>query len=408
MFESLQAPGHDDHRPGSSYVVVSSFNYCSCPSMSLRGVFHDEKYFLDLAELPFRGLGSYISAFQYEPLDQSKGQIRLFRMDIPHDNVPVDLSGSLETFSLDSCPEFHAVSYEWGPDNWVSHIKLNSSTKTIRANLFSYLWHYREHSKSIMPHHVYLWIDQICINQTSIAERNHQVQLMSRVYRQASSVISWLGCGDICWEELHRESYWNRLCVQQENYLAKHVELMRGITILPASEFVKASPQPPACLTLPEPREVHKPPKYLSLVAAITTFSCHECVDPKDKIYGLLGMVCPEHQIEVDYSLPTLKIFYTALAKVLERDHEAPRDRELQYQYLFETLAARMGLIEDESEMRDPKDYLLARLNDRQLANLAAIYQIKDQPAVERRRAITTLDYWEVSNHSLRFHKYQI
>lgn len=41
-----------------------------------------------------------------------------------------------------------------------------------------------------------LWIDSICINQEDAAERGNQVQIMDRIYRNASIVIAWLGEGD--------------------------------------------------------------------------------------------------------------------------------------------------------------------------------------------------------------------
>lgn len=41
-----------------------------------------------------------------------------------------------------------------------------------------------------------LWIDAICIDQKDASERNHQVQMMSRVYTRAKQVCIWLGDGD--------------------------------------------------------------------------------------------------------------------------------------------------------------------------------------------------------------------
>jgi hypothetical protein len=43
-----------------------------------------------------------------------------------------------------------------------------------------------------------LWIDAIGIHQSNIQERNHQVQVMTQIYREASQVVIWLGvwsCG---------------------------------------------------------------------------------------------------------------------------------------------------------------------------------------------------------------------
>lgn len=38
-----------------------------------------------------------------------------------------------------------------------------------------------------------LWIDAICINQSSMEERGHQVQLMGDVYSKAQRTWIWLG-----------------------------------------------------------------------------------------------------------------------------------------------------------------------------------------------------------------------
>ncbi|KAF2825343.1 HET-domain-containing protein [Ophiobolus disseminans] len=40
---------------------------------------------------------------------------------------------------------------------------------------------------------VSLWIDALCIDQSNIAERNHQVQQMEWIYSNAFRVISWMG-----------------------------------------------------------------------------------------------------------------------------------------------------------------------------------------------------------------------
>jgi hypothetical protein len=41
--------------------------------------------------------------------------------------------------------------------------------------------------------HQYLWVDQICINQANCEEKNSQVQLMSKIYSSAETVLVWLG-----------------------------------------------------------------------------------------------------------------------------------------------------------------------------------------------------------------------
>jgi hypothetical protein len=39
----------------------------------------------------------------------------------------------------------------------------------------------------------WFWIDAICIDQSNIGERNHQVQLMRSIYSGAVEVLTWLG-----------------------------------------------------------------------------------------------------------------------------------------------------------------------------------------------------------------------
>ncbi|EEU42364.1 uncharacterized protein NECHADRAFT_79858 [Fusarium vanettenii 77-13-4] len=43
---------------------------------------------------------------------------------------------------------------------------------------------------------LYIWIDQICINQSDVKERNSQVMLMGRIYKQSRLCLVWLGGDD--------------------------------------------------------------------------------------------------------------------------------------------------------------------------------------------------------------------
>lgn len=40
-----------------------------------------------------------------------------------------------------------------------------------------------------------LWIDALCINQADVEERSHQVSFMDEIYREAHTVLIWLGPG---------------------------------------------------------------------------------------------------------------------------------------------------------------------------------------------------------------------
>src|SRR5690348_10050106 len=86
----------------------------------------------------------------------------------------------------------------------------------------------------------WFWIDALCINQSSVTERNHQVQQMWRIYENRR-VCAWLGSderfADIlalrmetmtdAWR-LRESSYWERAWIVQEVALARHMTLMAG------------------------------------------------------------------------------------------------------------------------------------------------------------------------------------
>jgi hypothetical protein len=132
-------------------------------------------------------------------LDQQTDEIRVL---ILQPGVGVDrLQCTLETYQLDNCKEFEALSYAWGDPKLVEPIILNGSRTMITHNLSVALRHLR-YTQSCRV----LWIDAVCINQKDIDERNHQVFMMNRVYSVAKQVLVWLGeargCSDIAMNRL--------------------------------------------------------------------------------------------------------------------------------------------------------------------------------------------------------------
>jgi hypothetical protein len=67
---------------------------------------------------------------------------------------------------------------------------IDSKRLKITKNLHSALLHLRDTNKCVTT-----WIDQICINQDDVEERNRQVRLMGRIYREARNFIAWLDHG---------------------------------------------------------------------------------------------------------------------------------------------------------------------------------------------------------------------
>lgn len=140
-----------------------------------------------------------MSDFIYTDLDQAKASIRLLTIRAAHDRKsPVDCF--LSCASLDDKPDFEALSYTWGPaiegdnsDQTPGSIQLEGSPFMVTRNLHDALIHLRLADKDRV-----IWVDAVCINQTNLGERNHQVRQMAQIYSSAIRVVIWLGLADDC------------------------------------------------------------------------------------------------------------------------------------------------------------------------------------------------------------------
>ncbi|KIW09414.1 uncharacterized protein PV09_00304 [Verruconis gallopava] len=148
----------------------------------------------------------------YTPLDTSKSQIRVLALYPSEDNPVAPIVASLHVQSLDeevyiATPTFRqyiALSYTWGPQASTSTIQIDGHEFPVTISLEAALQAMRKRDKHRSfgpavqwPHNTksptYWWIDQICINQADIDERNQQVALMRRIFKRANSVHVWLG-----------------------------------------------------------------------------------------------------------------------------------------------------------------------------------------------------------------------
>lgn len=135
-----------------------------------------------------------MSSFQYEPLDTSSSQIRLVQVS---STTGVAIRCAIETFDLDTYPEYEALSYTWGPPPPTRTIFLNGQQFHVRENLWCFLDHVARNSIASLAgvefEPRYLWIDQLSIDQSSTAEKSHQVRQMAQIFKQARRVVAWLG-----------------------------------------------------------------------------------------------------------------------------------------------------------------------------------------------------------------------
>lgn len=135
----------------------------------------------------------------YYPLDPSNREIRLltsFRVD-RKDRVECKLM----TVHLRCCPPFTALSYVWGEDTDRVQIWVNGQTFQATKSLASALQYIPRHWKSKFPGRngaeLWVWADAVCINQSDLNERAHQVQLMKEIFSGAELVMCWLPSASI-------------------------------------------------------------------------------------------------------------------------------------------------------------------------------------------------------------------
>jgi hypothetical protein len=124
--------------------------------------------------------------YQYEQL-QHHDSIRILKLN-PAVSSDEELSGGLIYARLEDTLEYEAISYTWGEPEYPDTLYLGRVCLKITANLAAAL-----RSLRFSDHPRLLWADAVCINQKSIEERNHQVELMSDLYKRACTVICWLG-----------------------------------------------------------------------------------------------------------------------------------------------------------------------------------------------------------------------
>lgn len=329
-------------------------------------------------------------AYEHRPLDLTKAEIRLLRIGSIETN---EVHGFLHHFDVDSAPPYQALSYAWGPPEPTKLIWVDDQPLRIRQNLYEFLRIY-QNDRELQTD--FLWIDQICIDQQSIPERNHQVQLMAQVFQGATTVLSWLGtCSDAealaklvrrlkksrryqpfnltpdertIWECLIRCSYWKRHWIIQELLLAQACIIVFGKSTIELDKILHLWPGWVArgvgleahVLDVIEktkdwPEAGPLPVRYLTCIMTMQTL----CEDPRDQVYGLQSVLPRTLRIPVDYSRSTEEVFVDAISQYYSR-------RSFEFGHGFEppvvSTALAMGIV-SYAEISD-MDKLLAKVRD--------------------------------------------
>ena len=317
--------------------------------------------------------------YQYQPLDHATQQIRLVTLLDPlvnDDAIRLDI----EVFEISEAPPYTALSYVWGPPPSYNDIYIADGRLKIRENLFKFLTEFRK-CRNKTPSDRYMWIDQLCIDQSSTVERNHQVQMMSDIYSKATSVVAWLGDGSekpnshtkwlaeggydkfentydaaCVWRDtaeiaaftyvLHNK-YFRRLWIVQEFILAKQIR------ILVKDVWLVDDTRRPECqsetfydyIRQNVPASVYRIMCnsslrrtggfiHLGILDALDRYVVgNECADPRDNVYGLLGLVDHDQRVTVDYEKSIDQLFMDVALAALRNQcleglaAESPKNR---------------------------------------------------------------------------------
>lgn len=297
-------------------------------------------------------------------------EIRLVELHPSSDPV-APISCSLHRFLLDDVPPFEALSYCWGdPQLKKLTIICNEQSTAVTSSLHSALGRLR-----LLDQPRTVWIDALCINQHCFKEKSHQIPLMRSIYSLAGRVIAWLGdapleearrtaslvrdlalqndalSGEerVAWmlgylaekgpmplvEKLCLNPYFKRLWCIQEVHLAKLVVAYYG-----AEEISWRDVQVPALIHyMGERFSLHTTGRIFQrkyddamlmmnfhedgdVLAIITRYSRFLARDPRDKVYGLLGIIPASSSSSVlnsqlDYTDSVANIYANTIIRVV-------------------------------------------------------------------------------------------
>ena len=324
------------------------------------------------------------------PLNTSSDSIRLLKLT----RTPLGrISCQLQVHSLSRCPPFIALSYTWGAPQPTRTIQVQGQRRKIRENLWgafiNILGHWDRRYKNLkwsagfggvysLPELTNIfhflrseaggeeplfWVDQICINQDNVHEKNHQVQQMKAIFSSAELTLAYLGDkggdSDLAMDYLAlsrdyvtsttnhlplaqlktstipapeppysaisallKRSYWSRLWIVQEIVVGKRVLFMCGQKSVRWIQLAWIFDPYSTMATFDmrgNLREVYKLSEFrrqyqstrdlteLQVLRLLEHCAMCECSDVRDRIYGVARLLqgSPLCKIPVDYSLST-------------------------------------------------------------------------------------------------------
>jgi hypothetical protein len=301
-------------------------------------------------------------AYQGPSLDE--GSIRLLEISSAADDTS-PLVCKLREATFTSRPVFEALSYRWGADEEEEKetITLNGCPFEVRRNLRDALRFLRRRK----PPRQAFWVDAVCINQGDVAEKTRQLPIMDQIYFRASTVVIWLGAGR--YAELQREmaagghgqgkkpadekpedtkpeddtpnhnlsrqeelasylrtdSYWGRLWILQEIGSARELEVCFGEEAMSWANFIQYltmhhSDGEDGPLRLNRLLREEKYHGSHTLKRLLEEHKDAQCSEPRDKVYGLVGLATDAADFPMDYTKSLYEVWKDTMEFMNRRD----------------------------------------------------------------------------------------
>ncbi len=286
--------------------------------------------------------------YQYQALC-AEDAIRLVVLDVATDKeAPLSCSLIQHPRSARHV-EYFAISYAWGEPEFTQTLEVrhdgdDTSYLRITSNVDALLRHLRT------PNHPRcLWIDAICLNQDDEIEKAQQVPMMGRIYEEAKGVHIWVGPslpvtptlfaffrkssriseaeqsqiaarivflikkyfhgplpGIRAIHDFFLRSWFSRRWVIQEACLARRATVHCGHCSIPLPVLASAARQFQNLDMSDYPTRMaanlRRPSAGLSILELLWNFHEAACLEPRDRIGALLGLVGEEGRFPMDYA----------------------------------------------------------------------------------------------------------
>ena len=331
---------------------------------------------------------SEIPIYKYRPLESSD-TIRL--LHFKPSQLETNLTLEIKHVSLRDHPKYSALSYTWGDLEQEDSILCDGAKLFITRNLHAALKAMVRTVTSLQDS--FYWIDQVCIDQKNVEERESQIKLMGDVYKQASRCAAYVGdpSGDdlealvminnlsslssaamrrlkaggdfeydglppadsrawMAYDRLYFRPWFRRIWVVQEVSLAPEVFVFMGTESVSIDTLLLAYHRAGEIAVVSSYNTLKEEQKRLRRMAG-NQLCCiesvrnrigngiprdlyqvlhrcwrSECTDPRDKIYGVFGIITTVNRpkIRVDYNIP-VHLLYEDAARYMIESGDGPK-----------------------------------------------------------------------------------